>query len=217
MLTIHAVRKQFGGHQVLNDINLSIAKNDIVGLAGASGSGKSTLLRCIQKLDNIDAGHITFEGESGFMFQDFQLFPHMSVLDNLIYAAKLRDKATNHYSRAMNLLETLGIQHKVDAFPQQLSGGQKQRVALARSLMLQPKVLLCDEPTSGLDVAMISEVITLLKSIQKIGVTMIIASHDLDFLVKITHRIVLLKAGEIVADVKTNSCEIPIPFLEAHY
>jgi polar amino acid transport system ATP-binding protein len=175
------------------------------------------LLRSIQKLEAIDNGEIIFDGEAGFMFQDFQLFPHMNILENLIYAPSLQNKKFDHKIKAMKLLETLGIKNKADFFPHQLSGGQKQRVALARSLMMQPKLLLCDEPTSGLDVATIEDVLVLLGSVQNLGVTMVIASHDLDFLTKIADRIVILKGGNIVVDANPKALADPIQHLKKYY
>jgi polar amino acid transport system ATP-binding protein len=207
MLEITNACKNYGSIQVLKQINLSIEAQTVVGLAGPSGSGKSTLLRCIQKLELLDAGRINFAGKSGFMFQDFQLFPHMTVLQNLIYAPKLQNKTINHEEQAQRLLNNLGIADKAASYPGQLSGGQKQRVALARSLMMQPTLLLCDEPTSGLDLVTIDGVISLLNSIKAIGVTMVIASHDLDFLSKLTDRLVILRGGLLVADVKSQ--ELP--------
>jgi polar amino acid transport system ATP-binding protein len=217
MLKINNVSKKFGDIAVLNNISLTIEKNTILGLAGPSGGGKSTLLRSIQKLEAIDNGEIIFDGEAGFMFQDFQLFPHMNILENLIYAPSLQNKKFDHKIKAMKLLETLGIKNKADFFPHQLSGGQKQRVALARSLMMQPKLLLCDEPTSGLDVATIEDVLVLLGSVQNLGVTMVIASHDLDFLTKIADRIVILKGGNIVVDANPKALADPIQHLKKYY
>jgi polar amino acid transport system ATP-binding protein len=197
MLTLNQVCKKFGTTPILNNISLSIRKGSIVGLAGPSGGGKSTLLRCIQKLETIDSGTIDFQGKSGFIFQDFQLFPHMTVLKNLTYAPTLQNKEVDHTQRAFKKLEALGIKNKADAYPHNLSGGQKQRVALARSLMMQPDLLLCDEPTSGLDATTTKDVEHLLKSINAMGVTMIIASHDLTFLENIADKTILLKGGSI--------------------
>lgn len=217
MLSIKTVSKNFGPLQVLHQISLELEEKDIVGLAGSSGSGKSTLLRCIQGLENVDSGMIVAPTPSCFMFQDFQLFPHMNVLQNLVYAPKLHDKKADHQSRAMELLKALGMDHKVSALPHELSGGQKQRVALARSLMMNPKLLLCDEPTSGLDVATIMDVVTLLETVRKFGVTMVIASHDLDFLTKIADRIIILKQGEIAFDASPCDLENPIEHLKKFY
>jgi polar amino acid transport system ATP-binding protein len=217
MLKILNVSKKFGSHIILKNINLNVEKSQIIGLAGPSGSGKSTLLRCIQKLETIDSGSIEYGGESGFMFQDFQLFPHMTVLQNLTYAPMLQDKTKDYAELAMEMLDQLSVADKADFYPHKLSGGQKQRVALARSLMMHPQILLCDEPTSGLDVATISEVVALLESIRNMGVTMLIASHDLDFLTKISNRIALLKGGEIVIEIEPKSDQNTINYLKTYY
>lgn len=217
ILSIHNACKAFQGLPVLANVNIEIATNSVVGLAGPSGSGKSTLLRAIQKLETLDQGNIDFKEKSGFMFQDFQLFPHFSVLKNLTYAPLRLLKDKDVEKRARTLLSALGIEDKSNCFPAQLSGGQKQRVALARSLMMQPKLLLCDEPTSGLDVATIDEVIALLNSIRAMGVTMLIASHDLDFLTRFTDRIIILKNGCIAADVEPKSLNNPLAYLKKYY
>lgn len=217
MLKIKNACKKFGGNVVLNNINMSVAPNRIIGLAGPSGSGKTTLLRCIQGLEKIDTGMIECDYSTGFMFQDFQLFPHMTVIENLIYAPRLLDTTKDHKIKAFQLLTHLSIADKSNDYPHKLSGGQKQRVALARSLMMHPKLLLCDEPTSGLDVATISDVVDLLKSVQQMGVTMIIASHDLDFLTQISDQIILLKHGAIVASIEPKLLEKPIECLKKYY
>jgi polar amino acid transport system ATP-binding protein len=215
MLTIHNISKTFGKTAILKNVSLVVPKNTIIGLAGPSGGGKSTLLRCVQGLETFDTGTIECNGQTGFMFQDFQLFPHMSVIENLTYALSL--KGGDHSLSALNMLEELGILEKAHCYPSQLSGGQKQRVALARSLMLHPELLLCDEPTSGLDVATIRDVANLLRSIRDRGVTMIIASHDLDFLTQIADRIVLLNGGSIVCDMNPSAIDIPIQHLQQYY
>lgn len=219
MLAIENVYKSFGSDQILSNISFAIRDKVIVGLAGSSGSGKTTLLRCIQGLETPDSGKITFNEKSGFIFQDFQLFPHMNVLKNLTYAPKLHNaKANNHIPHAIEILKTLGIEDKAEFFPCNLSGGQKQRVALARSLMMYPSLLLCDEPTSGLDIITVEDVVSLLKSVQNLGINMmIIASHDLDFLSKIADRIIVLKAGEIVLNVLPKNIENPIDYLKSYY
>ncbi|MBP6219376.1 MAG: amino acid ABC transporter ATP-binding protein [Oligoflexales bacterium] len=197
MLKIQDLSLRFASTLVLDSVNLAVEKASIVGLAGSSGGGKSSLLRCIQGLETPSSGSVHCEGRVGFMFQDFQLFPHMTVLQNLIYAPKLKGSKT-YLEKAKSLLNTLGIQDKSAMFPKNLSGGQKQRVALARALMMGPEILLCDEPTSGLDASNILEVVNLLKSINDKGVTMLIASHDQDFLKAISHHIVHLNRGKIV-------------------
>jgi polar amino acid transport system ATP-binding protein len=206
MLKISGLSKSFTDTCILDNINLEVQSVKILGLAGPSGSGKSTLLRCIQKLEKPDRGTIECTCRVGFMFQDFQLFPHMTVLKNLVYAPVLKNRKNKkkHIDRAIQLLEKLGIDDKANKYPNTLSGGQKQRVALARSLMMNPDILLCDEPTSGLDVTTISDVAALLQNVNKLGLTIIVASHDLDFLVKISDRIILLKCGRIIADLLPN-------------
>ena len=217
MLQVKTLSKTFNDVLVLNQVSLEVEPNTIVGLAGPSGSGKSTLLRCIQQLESPDSGSIAFSGRCGFMFQDFQLFPHMNVLENLIYAPGIFDKTCNHEERAKALLNKLGITDKLLAHPQQLSGGQKQRVAFARSLMMQPDLLLCDEPTSGLDRSAINEVIALLHSVKDLNVTMLIASHDLAFLTQIADRMLVIKQGTFIADFKTKRVTDPISFIQDQY
>ncbi|NQY42674.1 MAG: amino acid ABC transporter ATP-binding protein [Legionellales bacterium] len=217
MLKISNVSKRYGDNLILDDISFAIDESKIVGLAGPSGGGKSTLLRCIQNLETIDTGSIVCDGRICFMFQDFQLFPHMTVLDNLLYAPKLIEPNKNHEQYAKKILTNLGILSKLNAYPNQLSGGQKQRVALARSLMIHPELLLCDEPTSGLDVATIFEVVGLLQSVRELGVTMMIASHDLDFLTRITDQILLLKDGKILTSIYTKTTSEPIKKLKKYY
>ncbi|HQS83924.1 MAG: amino acid ABC transporter ATP-binding protein [Alphaproteobacteria bacterium 16-39-46] len=218
MLKIQNVFKKFGEIEVLKNITLEFSSNKIIGLAGPSGSGKSTLLRCLQKLEPIDSGVIECTEKTGFMFQDFQLFPHMTVLQNLTYAPTLQRKTKDTVPEALALLKTLGLKHKETVYPNKLSGGQKQRVALARSLMMHPQILLCDEPTSGLDVATVMDIVSLLKSVKDLGVTMIIASHDLDFLTKIADQIILLKNGEIVLNTDLQTLkEDPIQCLKKYY
>ena len=217
MLEVKNASKRYEQQIVLNQINLKLDANSIIGLAGPSGSGKSTLLRCIQQLESLDSGNIECLGKCGFMFQDFQLFPHMNVLNNLIYAPKLYDKNANHELKAAELLQKLGLTDKALSFPQHLSGGQKQRVALARSLMMKPDLLLCDEPTSGLDRAAINDVIALLKGVKEMQVTMLIASHDLAFLSSIAERIVVIKQGNLVADIQTNQLSDPASYIHNFY
>lgn len=217
MIRVQGVCKSFGENRILDCVTFSVPAKSVVGLAGPSGSGKSTLLKCIQGLEHLDAGSIACGGKTGFMFQDFQLFPHMTILRNLTYAPALHHKHDNLHETAMNLLGNLGIADKANLFPYQLSGGQKQRAALARSLMMGPQILLCDEPTSGLDVALTLEVATLLQSVQNRGVTMLIASHDLAFLSQIADRILIVKGGTIAIDLDPKTVIDPIAHLISYY
>ena len=216
MLIISGVSKKFGDTAVLDNLDLVVEPTTIVGLAGPSGSGKSTLLRIVQQLEAADCGSVQCDMRTSFMFQDFQLFPHMTVWENITYAPKINGHKAYQES-AENLLAKLGIESKAQSYPSQLSGGQKQRVALARHLIMKPDILLCDEPTSGLDVATIFEVVSLLASVKAMGIAMIIASHDLDFLTKISDRIILIKSGKIVADIDPFKMSDAIGFLHNLY
>ena len=217
MIILNNVSKFFSSRSILSHISLHIPKGEILGIAGPSGGGKSTLLRCIQGLDSISEGNITLRGSCGFMFQDFQLFPHMTILENLTYACTFGNKNHNSKERGIKILQDLNIEHKQKAYPSELSGGQKQRVALGRSLMKNPDILLCDEPTSGLDVATIDDVCDLLRSVQKNNMTLVIASHDLDFLTHIAHRIIVLNRGGLTTDIDPKTKENPVSFLKTCY
>lgn len=202
MLSISNLNKSYSGLGMFNNFSLDIKELSIVGLTGPSGSGKSTLLRCIQNLEPIDAGNINFYGKVGFVFQDFQLFPHMTVLENIIYAPikVLKQSRAEVIEDAVVLLRQLGLEEQQDKYPVALSGGQKQRVAVARSLIMKPELLLCDEPTSGLDIRAIEGFKELLKQVHSMNVTILIASHDIHFLTQIASRIVIIKRGVIVND-----------------
>ncbi|KTD65159.1 amino acid ABC transporter ATP-binding protein [Legionella shakespearei] len=217
MLQITNATKKIGHSLILNKINLTIQPNSIVGLIGPSGSGKTTLLRCIQQLDILDTGSIHYKGRCGFMFQDFQLFPHMTVLENLIYAPSLNDTVGHYNQNAMELLSRLGLSDKTHAYPHNLSGGQKQRVALARSLMMKPDLLLCDEPTSGLDIVTTQDVIRLLNTVKSMHLTLLIASHDLLFLTQISERLIVLKQGKLIADFNPKDVPDPISYTQQFY
>jgi polar amino acid transport system ATP-binding protein len=217
MLSIVNMSKTLGGKAVLQDISLDITQGSVVGLAGPSGSGKSTLLRCIQGLEKNDAGQLTCEGTMGFLFQDFQLFPHMTVLNNITYAPLHVLHEKNAKENARQLLQQLNLEQIADVLPGQLSGGQKQRVALARTLAMHPDMLLCDEPTSGLDILSIQDVIHVLQKVKKMGVTLLIASHDLEFLSSIADRILILKSGHLVADLVPQVWEKDLNVLKQYY
>lgn len=220
MIDIKKATKSFNGQMILDAVDLHVQKGTILGLAGPSGSGKSTLLRAIQGFERLDRGSIQCQGSTGFMFQDFQLFPHMTVLDNVCYAPlKKKESALKTIQKqARVFLNTLGLGLAQETqYPSQLSGGQKQRVALARALMMRPQILLCDEPTSGLDVATISDVIKLLKSVQNFVEAMVIASHDLDFLTGLADEVAVLNQGKIIFHGSMTSLEKPIDQLKKYY
>lgn len=195
MLRVNNINKAFGDHEVLSGVTLEVERAKIICLAGGSGSGKSTLLRIMQRLEQPDSGTISSDLRTGFMFQDFQLFPHMTVWQNVTYAPRVQGR--DYKERAQHLVQSLGLANKIHSYPRQLSGGQKQRVALARTLVMAPDILFCDEPTSGLDVATIKDVISLIQSVRDMNVGVVIASHDLDFITKIADVIHVLKNGKL--------------------
>jgi polar amino acid transport system ATP-binding protein len=219
MLSIRNISKSFAENVVLQNISMDVGHGSIVGLAGPSGGGKSTLLRCIQGLEAVDSGQIVCDSKVGFMFQDFQLFPHMTIWQNIMYAAKLQG---NRPMRELNvlaygLLKKLNIAPLEKRYPGNLSGGQKQRVALARTLMLQPDLLLCDEPRFGLDVATMDEAIDVLKSLRSKNTAMIIASYDLDFLTRMADEIFLISGGQVAVHMVVKELENPIAHLRTFY
>jgi len=217
LLHLRGVRKSFGAATVLDGIDLTVGRGDVITLIGASGSGKSTLLRCINLLEPIDDGTITFDGVDiaepgidadpirrriGMIFQSYNLFPHMDVTDNVAIGPRkvLRtDKATaRRDARAM--LTRLGLAERADAYPDQLSGGQQQRVAIARSLAMQPDVMLLDEITSALDPELIGEVLDVVRDLKAGGMTMVFATHEMAFAREISDRVCFLHRGQILEE-----------------
>jgi polar amino acid transport system ATP-binding protein len=214
-VVLRGVVKEFGTLRVLDGIDLDVASGSVVTLIGASGSGKSTLLRCINLLEPIDDGYITLDGVDisvpgldpnpirrriGMVFQSFNLFPHLRVIDNLGLAPrKLRIAPPAEIeSRAAKLLDRLGLGDKAAAYPDQLSGGQQQRVAIARSLMMEPAVMLLDEITSALDPELVGEVLDVVRDLRATGMTMVIATHEMGFAAEISDTVCFLDAGRIV-------------------
>ena len=195
MLELKNISKKFKDRQILSDFNLTIEENKILAIVGPSGGGKTTLLRMLAGLEKIDSGEIIYNGESlpidelekrnflGFVFQDFQLFPHLTVLENLVLSPiKTMNMAKNDAEKkAIELLEKLGLDKQVNNYPTSLSGGQKQRVALARAMMINPKIIGYDEPTSALDPELRLEVEKLILKNRELGITQIVVTHDLQF------------------------------------
>ena len=214
MIGFTALNKWFGTHHVLQDINLSVAKGEVVVVCGPSGSGKSTLIRCVNGLEKFQSGTLLVEGkpvnveanlrplrmELGFVFQQFNLYPHKTALENVtlapLHVRKLSKEDAD--KRGQALLEKVGLSDKLHSYPHQLSGGQQQRVAIARSLCMQPKIMLFDEPTSALDPEMINEVLDVMVSLAKDGMTMIVVTHEMGFARKVADRVVFMDKGSIV-------------------
>lgn len=195
MLELKNISKKFKDRQILSDFNLTVEENKILAIVGPSGGGKTTLLRMLAGLEKIDSGEIIYNGESlpidelekrnllGFVFQDFQLFPHLTVLENLVLSPiKTMNMAKNDAEKkAIELLEKLGLEKQINNYPTSLSGGQKQRVALARAMMIEPKIIGYDEPTSALDPELRLEVERLILKNRELGITQIVVTHDLQF------------------------------------
>ena len=216
MLEIKRLEKSFGEKRVLKGINLTINKGDIIGIIGPSGCGKSTLLRCINLLEKPTGGEIIFDGKDiqnskhildvrrriGLVFQQFNLFNHMTVLDNIILAPTINKFMTREDAvrKANTLLKKVDLLDIKDSYPNQISGGQKQRAAIIRTLMMNPEIILFDEPTSALDPEMIGEVTNLMKKLADDGMTMLIVSHELNFIKNFCTRVIYIDDGKIVEE-----------------
>lgn len=218
MIRVENVSKQFNKTRALKNVSLEVNKGDIISLIGPSGSGKSTLLRCIHGLEHVDSGKIYMDDEwmnpddekkfrvqrnrMGFVFQNFNLFPNMSVLQNCKLAqVEVLNKTDEEAEKiALEYLNKVGLLEKKDAYPNNLSGGQKQRVAIARALCMNPDIMLFDEPTSALDPEMIKEVLEVMKDLGKQGMTMVVVTHEMGFARKVGTRVVFLDQGEIVEE-----------------
>lgn len=205
ILEIKNLTKKYGSQTILDGIDLSIDKGEVVVVVGPSGCGKSTLLRCINSLEDIDAGEIIHDGHKiGMVFQSYDLFPHLSVLDNITLApikVQKRDKAEVK-KQALELLKRVGLLDKADSYPRQLSGGQKQRVAIVRALCVEPEILLFDEVTAALDPEMVREVLDVMLDLAKQGRTMIIVTHEMQFAKAVADRVIFLDGGHIVEEGK---------------
>ncbi len=200
VLEINNLAKNFDGMEVLNDISLSVEDGEIISIIGPSGSGKTTLLRCACGLEEPDSGMIKFNGSFGMVFQQFNLFPHWSVMKNIIDApihVQKRDRKDAE-KQAKELLEKMGLSDRADAYPFQLSGGQQQRVAIARALCLNPKILFFDEPTSALDPELTQEVLKVIRSLKELNIAMVIVTHEMAFARDVSDRIIFMAGGLIV-------------------
>lgn len=211
------VDKYYGTFHVLKGINFSVKEGEIVVICGPSGSGKSTLIRCINKLEEIDSGNIRVDGydlynkkininsvraETGMVFQHFNLFPHLTILENITIAQRKVKKTSKHDANelALKLLERVGLVHKAEGYPNELSGGQKQRVAIARTLAMQPKIILFDEPTSALDPEMIGGVLDVMRELAHENYTIVCVTHEMGFAKEVSNRIVFMDEGKIIEE-----------------
>ena len=202
LLEIKNLKKSFGDNVVLRDISLNVDKGEVLSIIGPSGSGKSTLLRCITNLEQEDSGIIKFEGTFGLVFQDFNLFPHHSVMKNITNAplrVQKRDK-TEVFDHARQLLKKMGLEDKENAYPCELSGGQQQRVSIARALAMNPDILFFDEPTSALDPELTGEILEVIKQLAADKMTMVIVTHEMNFARKVSDSIIFMENGVIVEE-----------------
>ena len=213
MIQVRNIRKSFGNLEVLKGIDQNVDEGEVLCIVGPSGSGKSTMLRCINRLEEPTGGEIYIDGEliteknldrirtkMGMVFQQFNLFPHMSVLDNLTCGpinVKKENKADAE-KKAMDLLARVGLADKADQFPRNLSGGQQQRVAIARALAMDPEVMLFDEPTSALDPEMVGEVLDVMKTLAREGMTMVVVTHEMGFAKEVADKVIFMDGGYIV-------------------
>lgn len=231
MIKMEKVYKSFGHLQVLNNINFQVEQGEVVCVIGPSGSGKSTMLRCLNQLETITSGKVYIENELimdrtngkehhklshaklsevctklGMVFQRFNLFPHMTVLENVIEAPMTVKKVPKSQAIeiALNLLRKVGLEDKRDEYPSRLSGGQQQRVAIARALAMQPKIMLFDEPTSALDPELVGEVLAVMKELAAEGMTMVVVTHEMGFAREVANRVVFMDKGEILEENKPS-------------
>ena len=220
MISLQGVSKWYGSFQVLTDCTAEIAKGDVVVVCGPSGSGKSTLIKTVNGLEAFQQGRITVDGctldtradltrlraRVGMVFQHFELFPHLTVIDNLTLAQVkvLKRNSTDARERGLRMLERVGMTAHRDKWPAQLSGGQQQRVAIARSLAMDPVVMLFDEPTSALDPEMVGEVLDVMVQLANEGMTMMCVTHEMGFAKKVSHRVIFMDAGKIVEDCRRD-------------
>ncbi|MBY0014562.1 amino acid ABC transporter ATP-binding protein [Paenibacillus typhae] len=217
MIDFHQVEKHYGHFHVLKNIDLHVSEGEVVVVVGPSGSGKSTMLRCINRLETITSGGLTVDGitvnerktdinklrkEIGMVFQHFNLYPHKKVIDNITLAPVkvLGQSKAEAEKTAMYYLEKVGIADKAQSYPSQLSGGQQQRVAIARGLAMKPKIMLFDEPTSALDPEMVGEVLDVMRTLAREGMTMVVVTHEMGFAKEVADRVIFMDQGQIVEE-----------------
>lgn len=218
MIEATNLTKQFGKLEVFKDISVNVKKGEVVVIIGPSGSGKSTFLRCLNHLEEINGGQVVIEGElldgknmklvkkittkMGMVFQNFNLFPHMTVMDNIMSGPIISQKMKRDVAiaDAKKLLKKVGLEDKIDYYPSKLSGGQKQRVAIARALAMNPDIMLFDEPTSALDPELVGEVLGVMKTLAKEGMTMIVVTHEMGFAKEVADRVIFMDGGKIVEE-----------------
>ena len=217
MISIKDLHKSFGGVTVLDGISTQVERGEVVSIIGPSGSGKSTFLRCLNRLETPDSGQILLDGvdltdprtdldrqrmKMGMVFQQFNLFPHMTVLKNLTMAPMLLKKESQQTAeqRAMTLLDRVGLADRAGEYPARLSGGQKQRIAIVRALCMEPEVLLFDEPTSALDPEMVGEVLDVMKELAQSGMTMVVVTHEMGFAREVASRVLFMDQGVIMEE-----------------
>ena len=216
-IKVQNLKKSFGSLEVLKDISTEITKGEVVCVIGPSGSGKSTFLRCLNKLEKVTSGTVIIDGTDitdnkvninhvreniGMVFQHFNLFNNLNIMDNLTLAPVQLKKCSKEEAvkRAQNMLKKVGLEEKAESFPSQLSGGQKQRVAIARALCMQPDIMLFDEPTSALDPEMVGEVLQVMKDLASEGMTMVIVTHEMGFAREVADRVIFMDGGYIVEE-----------------
>lgn len=217
LIEVRNLKKAFGKHVVLKSINLDVEEGEVVCIIGPSGSGKSTFLRCMNRLEKINGGTVVINGQDitakstdinkarenvGMVFQHFNLFPHLSIRENITLAPVELEKMTEEEAdeKAQELLEIVGLEDKLEAYPDSLSGGQKQRVAIARALAMNPDIMLFDEPTSALDPEMVGDVLEVMQNLAKEGMTMVVVTHEMGFAREVADRVVFMEEGYVVED-----------------
>ena len=216
LVELRDLRKSFGDNVVLDGVNLSVARGEVIVIAGPSGSGKSTMLRCVNGLETVDGGEVRFDGQPvkpgkglpalrariGLVFQQFNLFPHKSALENVCIAQeKVLDRSSSESrAKAEALLSRVGMPDKIGEYPDRLSGGQQQRVAIARALAMDPHVMLFDEVTSALDPELVKEVLDVMRELAEEGMTMIVVTHEMGFAREVASRVVFMDGGVVVEE-----------------